>query len=84
MPTRIGVQIQPQQADFAQMQEAWREAEELGTMILPETAGPGLSAVDAAHGEFPDPLAVGFTAHRAGARKSLRLQLALRRSQHGG
>ena len=30
MPTRIGVQIQPQQADFAQMQEAWREAEELG------------------------------------------------------
>ncbi len=30
MPTRIGVQIQPQQADFAQMQEAWRVAEELG------------------------------------------------------
>ncbi|HKZ15375.1 MAG TPA: LLM class F420-dependent oxidoreductase [Solirubrobacterales bacterium] len=30
MPTRIGVQIQPQHADFAQMQEAWREAEELG------------------------------------------------------
>ena len=30
MPIRIGVQIQPQQADFAQMQEAWKEAEELG------------------------------------------------------
>ena len=30
MPIRIGVQIQPQQADFAQMQEAWRTAEELG------------------------------------------------------
>jgi probable F420-dependent oxidoreductase len=30
MPTRIGVQIQPQQADFAQMRDAWREAEELG------------------------------------------------------
>jgi probable F420-dependent oxidoreductase len=30
VPTRVGVQIQPQQADFAQMQEAWREAEELG------------------------------------------------------
>src|ERR1700753_3664606 len=30
MPTRIGVKIQPQHADFAQMQEAWREAEELG------------------------------------------------------
>ncbi len=30
MSTRIGVQIQPQQADFAAMQEAWREAEELG------------------------------------------------------
>jgi probable F420-dependent oxidoreductase len=30
MPIRVGVQIQPQQADFAQMQEAWRTAEELG------------------------------------------------------
>jgi probable F420-dependent oxidoreductase len=30
VPTRIGVQIQPQHADFAQMQEAWQEAEELG------------------------------------------------------
>jgi probable F420-dependent oxidoreductase len=30
VPTRVGVQIQPQQADFAKMQEAWREAEELG------------------------------------------------------
>ncbi|HEX4752484.1 MAG TPA: LLM class F420-dependent oxidoreductase [Solirubrobacterales bacterium] len=30
MPTRVGVQIQPQQADFAQMREAWRTAEELG------------------------------------------------------
>src|ERR1700744_6316419 len=30
MPTRVGVQIQPQQADFAQMRDAWREAEELG------------------------------------------------------
>ena len=30
MPTRIGVQIQPQHADFAQMQEAWQEVEELG------------------------------------------------------
>ncbi len=30
MPVRVGVQIQPQQGDFAQMQEAWREAEALG------------------------------------------------------
>jgi probable F420-dependent oxidoreductase len=30
MPIRIGVQIQPQHADFARMQRAWREAEELG------------------------------------------------------
>src|SRR6201996_6910071 len=30
MPIRVGVQIQPQQADFAQMQEAWQTAEELG------------------------------------------------------
>ena len=30
MPIRVGVQIQPQQADFAQMREAWRAAEELG------------------------------------------------------
>ncbi len=30
MSTRIGVQIQPQQADFAQMRDAWKEAEELG------------------------------------------------------
>jgi probable F420-dependent oxidoreductase len=30
MPTRIGVQIQPQQADFAQMRDAWKEVEELG------------------------------------------------------
>jgi len=30
MPIRIGVQIQPQQADFAQMRKAWGEAEELG------------------------------------------------------
>src|SRR6202012_4627622 len=30
MPTRVGVQIQPQHADFAQMRTAWIEAEELG------------------------------------------------------
>jgi probable F420-dependent oxidoreductase len=30
MPIRVGVQVQPQQADFAQMQEAWRQAEDLG------------------------------------------------------
>jgi probable F420-dependent oxidoreductase len=30
VPTRVGVQIQPQHADFAQMRDAWREAEELG------------------------------------------------------
>ena len=30
MPIRIGVQIQPQHGDFAQMQRAWRDAEELG------------------------------------------------------
>src|ERR1700735_5660918 len=30
MPIRVGVQIQPQQADFAQMREAWRAAEDLG------------------------------------------------------
>jgi len=30
MPIRVGVQVQPQHADFAQMQEAWREAERLG------------------------------------------------------
>ena len=30
MPIRVGVQIQPQHADFSQMQKAWREAEYLG------------------------------------------------------
>ena len=30
MPIRIGVQVQPQHADFTQMREAWRQAEELG------------------------------------------------------
>ena len=30
MPIRIGVQVQPQHADFAQMRQAWREAEHLG------------------------------------------------------
>lgn len=30
MPIRVGVQIQPQHADFAQMRVAWREAEDLG------------------------------------------------------
>ncbi len=30
MPIRIGVQIQPQHADFAAMQRAWRDADELG------------------------------------------------------
>jgi len=30
MPIRVGVQIQPQHADFAGMQAAWQEAEELG------------------------------------------------------
>ena len=30
MPVRIGVQIQPQHADFDEMRRAWREAEELG------------------------------------------------------
>ncbi|MFZ0386665.1 MAG: LLM class F420-dependent oxidoreductase [Solirubrobacteraceae bacterium] len=30
MPIRVGVQVQPQHADFAQMREAWRQAEELG------------------------------------------------------
>ena len=30
MPIRVGVQIQPQHADFAQMRDAWRKAEELG------------------------------------------------------
>jgi probable F420-dependent oxidoreductase len=30
MPTRIGVQIRPQHADFAQMRAAWIQAEELG------------------------------------------------------
>jgi probable F420-dependent oxidoreductase len=30
VPIRIGVQVQPQQADFAQMREAWMTAEELG------------------------------------------------------
>ena len=30
MPIRVGVQVQPQHADFAQMQKAWRDAEELG------------------------------------------------------
>ena len=30
MPIRVGVQIQPQQADFAAMRRAWRDAEELG------------------------------------------------------
>ena len=30
MPIRIGVQVQPQQADFAAMRRTWRDAEELG------------------------------------------------------
>lgn len=30
MPIRVGVQIQPQHGSFAEMQRAWREAEELG------------------------------------------------------
>jgi probable F420-dependent oxidoreductase len=30
VPIRVGVQIQPQHAAFAQMRQAWREAEELG------------------------------------------------------
>jgi probable F420-dependent oxidoreductase len=30
VPIRVGVQIQPQQSDFAPMQRAWREAEYLG------------------------------------------------------
>jgi probable F420-dependent oxidoreductase len=30
VPIRVGVQIQPQHGDFASMQRAWREAEELG------------------------------------------------------
>jgi len=30
VPIRVGVQIQPQQADFAAMRRAWRDAEELG------------------------------------------------------
>ena len=30
MPIRVGVQIQPQHASFAQMQQAWRDAEDLG------------------------------------------------------
>jgi probable F420-dependent oxidoreductase len=30
VPIRVGVQVQPQHASFAQMQQAWRDAEELG------------------------------------------------------
>jgi probable F420-dependent oxidoreductase len=30
VPIRVGVQIQPQHSDFARMQRAWRDAEELG------------------------------------------------------
>ena len=30
MPVRIGLQVQPQHADFATMRRTWREAEELG------------------------------------------------------
>ena len=30
MPIRVGIQIQPQHADFAAMRRAWREADELG------------------------------------------------------
>jgi probable F420-dependent oxidoreductase len=30
MSIRVGVQVQPQHADFAQMREAWRRAEDLG------------------------------------------------------
>ena len=30
MPIRVGVQIQPQHSTFAEMQQAWRDAEELG------------------------------------------------------
>ncbi len=34
MPVRVGVQIQPQHADFDQMRAAWREADELGVDTL--------------------------------------------------
>jgi probable F420-dependent oxidoreductase len=30
VPVRVGVQVQPQHAEFSQMQDAWREAEALG------------------------------------------------------
>ncbi len=30
MPIRVGIQVQPQHADFAAMRRAWREADELG------------------------------------------------------
>jgi probable F420-dependent oxidoreductase len=30
VPIRVGVQVQPQHSTFAQMQQAWREAEQLG------------------------------------------------------
>lgn len=30
MPVRVGIQLQPQQSDFAEMQRAWREADRLG------------------------------------------------------
>ena len=30
MPIRVGVQVQPQHADFEGMRAAWREADELG------------------------------------------------------
>jgi hypothetical protein len=39
MPIRVGVQIQPQQADFAQMQAAWREAEALGADSVDHLSG---------------------------------------------
>ena len=30
MPIRVGVQVKPQHGDFARMQQAWRDAEQLG------------------------------------------------------
>jgi probable F420-dependent oxidoreductase len=34
MPVQIGVQVQPQHADFAAMRDAWREADELGADMV--------------------------------------------------
>ena len=60
MPVRVGVQVQPQQATFDQMREAWLEAEELGvdTIFTWDHFHPLYGEPDGAHFECLTSLAV--------------------------